>query len=99
VGSKRHPAAWRKRDDTYDAYVLVVKEQGYEQPVDWTGIESRERLLDVVRGIHRSRKHFELSMKVEPLEYSDGTFGVRMTLFDKAKARAYIKNDGRWSGR
>jgi hypothetical protein len=100
---KSHPAAWRPRDETYDRHVQAAIENarvhGFGIPNYWRGIESYDRAEEIRRGLHRSRKHFNQSMTVKILDADDGTLEVEFTLYDKAAARAFIKDAGRWNGK
>jgi hypothetical protein len=97
--SKRHPAAWRPRDETYHPYIQAAKAQGYEIPALWTGVESYDRAIEIKRGIYNAAKHLKESVHVELLDADDGTITVKFVLHDKATARQYIKDSGRWVGK
>jgi hypothetical protein len=97
--TRRHPAAWRPRDATYDPHVKAVVAQGFGKPVYWNGIETHERALEIKRGIHRSARFLKQSIRVDLTDADDGTITAVITAFDKEVARAYIKDQGRWNGR
>jgi hypothetical protein len=96
--SRRHPAAWRPRDETYHPHVEAALAQGYEIPVFWKGIETYDRALEIKRGLYNAARHLKVSIHVEMLDAKDGTITVKYTLHDRATARAYIKDSGRWNG-
>jgi len=94
----RHPAAWRPRDETYHPHIHAALEHPYETPVHWTGIETYERAREIKRGLHLAGRHLRQSVRVDMSDAEDGTITLIFRLYDRAKATAYIKDQGRWSG-
>ena len=96
--ANRHPAAWRNRNPEFDPHVMAARKIGYRVPVHWTGIETRERALEIKRGLHRSGRFLKESVRVDLADAPDGTITVVFTLYPKSEAQRYIKDSGRWNG-
>lgn len=95
---KRHPAAWRDPDTSHQKYIYAARAQGYGRPIHWTGIDDYQRAIEIRRGIHRARKQLRESASANIMRASDGTWTVEITVYDKAVARQYIKDAGRFNG-
>jgi hypothetical protein len=95
--TKWHPAAWRDPDTAHQKYIYAARAQGYGQPILWTGIEDYQRAVDIRRGIHRARKQLNESASANIIRAVDGTWTVEITVWDKAVARQYIKDQGRFN--
>lgn len=92
----RGPAPqWKaKAPHTIDArpYFLAAMNLGFNVPLLWTGIKSREDARNCIRGLynngHRNKPRVSMPMP-EIIEDSDGTFTVKFRLVDKQSARAH----------
>jgi hypothetical protein len=92
---KGPPPPWKARaPHTVEAepYFLAAVRVGVGVPLLWTGIESRDKARDAIRGLYNNAHKHNPRMSIpmpEIIADKDGTFTVKFHLVDKNAARAH----------
>jgi hypothetical protein len=100
VGDKarRHPAAWREPDTSYQPYILAAQRQHLSE-VRWAGIDTYDRALEIRRGLHRARRQLGIPMSAEIYQGSGRSYVVIFRFHDAAEAKRYMQRAGRWNAK
>ena len=90
------PSWTRRKEPVLDAHVLASinagpmdAETGFWPEILYAGIETHDRAVEIKRGLYRSAKHLNVSMKAD-IESSGGGYQVRYRAISKKHARAHM---------
>jgi hypothetical protein len=93
---KGPPPAWRARAghtvEMLPVVAAALAQLGHEVEATYSGIASRERALDLRRGIFNSARGLGVSVNAdaEPDPKNRGQWRIRFTLHDKRTGRAHV---------